>query len=245
MVQALDPDDVATWSDDVVALLNEHARDLAPDYEASDLHVPVDDSDVIAAMHGAPLRAYHCTRLLPSEVEAVLRDGLRALSQQHTDARIWSARDAGVLSTDEAARLVAGSVYAMRSEWPDDSLDGRTGAVYGVLGLRPFATQAHGLDRLLTLWGGEATYWHADAPLMARLRSIGTPSIVVLDLDLADDTRTRVGWSLANLLVGHLAGLDERGGSFRRDGSIPGGAVVGLWHPGSTEYDRFPDLPQG
>lgn len=96
---------------------------------------------------------------------------------------------------------------------------------------------------LLTMWGGEAVYMYAEPEAVPRLRGLGSPSIVVVDLPLsAAECHMYPGLSTA--LGAHLARLPGLGSSMHYMADVPASAVVYVWQPGRTEYDRFPDLPR-
>lgn len=234
---AVDPDDVDTWPGPLREALAPYAADVPADVATTDLDVPLDDADVTDLLSGRPLRAYHCTRLLPRETASVRRDGLRALSREHAEGRIAAAHAAGALTAEQAQTLTATTVYSV----DDHALRGRDGGVSLVLGLTMLHTHAHGLWRLLSCWGGEATYWYADGQA-ALLRTLGRPSIVSLDLHLTD-AKVHVWPSVGQVLASHLAGLDDRGGEARRLAPVNGADIVDIWQPGSPDYDRLANLP--
>lgn len=241
---AIDPDDLDTWPDALREALEPYAADVPIDTPTAELSVPLDDSYVTELLDGRPMRAYHCTRLLPHEVAGVRRDGLRALSRDHADGRIAAALDAGALSSADAARVLAATLYATDDgEW-GSATEHRDGRVFGVVGSTQFRERPHGFDSLLSTWGGEAVYFPSErTPLAATLRALGRPSVVVLDLDLHDGVRTDVGWTLADVLTAHVALLADRGGTFTRFGDVPRSQIVDIWQPGSPAYDRFVGLP--
>ncbi len=238
MTDAVDPDDVSTWPAALRDTLAEYVAGVDPaETSAVDLELPLTDQQVTALLGGRPLRTYHATRLLPHEVKSVRGDGLRALKPEHLERRIADALAAGAISTEEADRLRARTVYA------EGSKGTRSNQVCAVVGLTAFAEDWCGVWPLLSTWGGEAIYWHAEGETLARLRSLGAPSVVVLDLPLA-----AASWlmfpGLGKALAGHLARLLSRHADVFYRASVPASAVVTVWQPGAPEYDRFPDLPR-
>lgn len=238
MSDAVDPDDVRTWPPSLRHTLAECVADVDPaETYACDLEgLTMSDEQVTALLGGRPLRAYHATRLLPHEVESVRRDGLRALSPEHVEQRIAGALGSSAITTEEADRLRAGTVYAEGAE------DGRADQVCAVLGRIAFGENWQGVSRLLSCWGGEAIYWHANGDTLTMLKSLGSPSIVVLDLPL-----TAAPWlmfpGLGKSLAGHLGGLLSCGADVIYKADVPASAIVGIWQPGAPEYDRFTNLP--
>lgn len=223
---------------DAVDTLAEYVEDVDPaETFACDLRVPLSDVEVTALLGGRPLRTYHATRLLSHEVESVRSDGLRALTPEHVEHRIADALAVGAISTVEADRLGDHTVYVK-------GINGRrSDQVCALLGLIVFSEGSHGVRPLLSTWGGEALYWHANGETLARLRSLGAPSVVVLDLPL-----TAASWRMSNefgsALAGHLAGLLQCTADVFYYASVPASAVVSIWQPGAPDYDRFPDLPR-
>lgn len=238
MTDPVDPDDVSTWPRELRDTLAQFVAGVEPaETYASDLEMPLSDEQVIALLRGRPLRVYHATRLLPHEVESVQCDGLRALKPEHAERRIDGAVAAGAITVEEADCLRAQTVFAT-------GYDGvREGQVCAVLGQTAFSEDWRGVWALLTTWGGEAIYMHAEADTQARLRSLGAPSVVVLDLPLTE-ARWLMFPGLGNALAGHLAGLLSRGADVHYKASVPASAVIGIWQPGVSEYDRFPNLPR-
>ena len=118
----------------------------------------------------------------------------------------------------------------------------REGQVCAAAGLTAFDEDWRGIWPLLARWGGEAIYHHADAENRARLRTIGSPAIVVLDLPLTES------WlmfpSLANMLAGHFGAFSSPGADVVYQSDVPASAVVDVWQPGRPEYDRFVNLPR-
>ncbi|MDB5963496.1 MAG: hypothetical protein JWP59_4790 [Massilia sp.] len=229
---------MSTWPRPLRDALTVALAGVEPSTVGGDLRLPVSESEVTDLLGGEPLRTYHATRLLPHEVESVRREGLRALSPDHVERRITEAVAAGAITGSEAARMRAETVYATGFQGI------RTGQVCAVVGLTAFSEDWRGVWPLLTSWGGEAIYFHASPEGAARLRSaLGSPSIVVLDLqlDIAD-------WDmfpgLETVLGAHLAGLSGLGADMFYRADVSASAVVDIWQPGCSDYDRFPDLPR-
>ena len=86
MADAVDPDEACTWPAALCDALAEAVADVDPETAASDLEVPLSDTEVTALLDGRPLRVYHATRLLPHEIESVRGDGLHALTLSSSSA---------------------------------------------------------------------------------------------------------------------------------------------------------------
>lgn len=127
----------------------------------------------VAALDAALLRCamvgFHCTRLVPAEIDE-LREGRLVLPGPDVLARRVRARLAeGAFSADVAARLLAENEAACRY---------RAGRIWFCF--FPPREDAGGVARLFASWGGEALYVrHERDPETGRaLRSVGAPCVV-------------------------------------------------------------------
>ncbi len=102
---------------------------------------------------------------------------------------------------------------------------------------------ASGIKDLLGTWGGEALYWFADQANVAQLRSIGTPTVVVVRLQLSSAT-FRAFPSLGKILVAQAMGLTDSCGEVHYFADVPGSDILTIWNPSDREYARFPGLPR-
>lgn len=205
--------------------------------------LPVSDSDeerFLDSFGEAAVRAYHCTKLLTHEVAAINRDGLGPLSSHLVDARIAAAVAQGDLTADAAELLTTSSVFA------SDDADGRVGQVCLLLSRLAFDQEVAGLWRLLGLWGGEAIYWaNGDPgdPMFELLRSLGRPTIIVVDLEATPDVWLRhCRQGLLRLFTGRLLGLPRTIGEICVPHPVPPASVVDIWHPGHPEFDAHIEL---
>lgn len=115
------------------------------------------------------LEVLHYTRLLNSEREDILKDGLQPTSMSFLEARLTHAVREGFLNEDDKQLLLSRSPVAAQKQ--------RIGEVCFVTS--PLAHRNSGIAPLLEHWGGEMTYfWLKDGELKQRLRSIGRPSVV-------------------------------------------------------------------
>lgn len=237
MAGPVDPDDVVTWPQELHEALAPFTEGVAPETYADELGVTLSDERVTTLLGGRPLRTYHATRLLPHEVESVHRNGLVALTPGHAERRIVEAVSAGAVTPGDAERFRRQTVFATGYQGR------REDQVCAIAGSTAFGEDWRGVWPLLSTWGGEAIYMHADAGTRSRLRAVGQPAIVVLDLALTD-APWRMFPGLGTMLAAHLARLPSRGADVFYGASVPASAVVAVWQPGAPEYDRFPNLPQ-
>ena len=182
----MDLDDARTWPPAVRGFAEHWAGILIGSVcDASDLAVPPADRETFTTLIGdEPFRVYHCTRMLDEETADIRRDGMAPLSRALVTSRIQLACAAGYLTTSEASALLSGS--AIESAGTGE----RLGQVCAVAGRGIFDDDPVAVELLLSLWGGEAIYWaHERSRLGMRLRLLGRPSIVVLDIQLAAGSR--------------------------------------------------------
>ena len=159
----VDVDDLGTWPTDVTTLVQGYADTLREADEGEnrkDLVMTAGHLDVELErmLRSRRLRAYHCTRLLDHEAADVRARGLRPLNGQLVADRLQAAVDYGYLTAKQREVLDGESRLGPRAEGA---------AVHDQVCLVPstavFRYDAHGIDRLLATWGGEAIYWeHAD-----------------------------------------------------------------------------------
>ncbi len=240
--RVVDPDDPGTWPSAVRKLAERSAAVLDGSAScAADLPVPSEAAESFMELIGdGLLRAYHCTRLLAEEAADVRRRGLVPLSAALVESRVRAACGASYLTAAEAGALVSGSALAAGSE------RGRLAQVCAVAGRSLFDGDPGAAELLLSVWGGEAIYWaHERTALGARLRSLGTPSIVAVNLRLTAHTRAPKFFPpLARLLVGQLLGLPESWGDVFYFGPVAAEDIEAIWQPGYREYDRHEFLPR-
>lgn len=194
------------------------------------------EDDLRATFGGRKLLAYHCTRLLPHELDSIRVQGLRLLDKALVQDRIAAAIEHG-LSATARAHAETGNIYAIKN------LDHREHQVCFVIGRSTLDEHHSGCAPLLDHWGGEAIRGGpADSPALA---GVGTATIVVARLNLTSSWRRSVTFpSLAKIFVGTLLGTEDRGADvFYRD-PVPPQDVVDIWQPGHPEYDRHAQLPR-
>lgn len=215
-----DIDDPSTWPEELAAQVNELAdqiRMTTPDLSelsCSDLPLWGHEAGIRQLLNGCLLRAYHATRLLPHEADAVRAQGLRMLTTELVKDRLATAYQLGYITDVEHDKLLAGK--ALSSD--------RLGQVCFFLSTTTIIRDATGLHLLLSTWGGEGLYRqhaHSDNPLRDKLRSLGHPTIVVAQLDFTVPTKLLVFPSLANAFVGKTLGLTDVGGDIFYSAPIP------------------------
>lgn len=240
----VDIDDQSTWPDELAILINELADrtraangDLAQ-LGCSDLELWEHEQEVRALLESCLLRAYHATRLLAYEAEAITTDGMRPLDRALLHTRLSQAHARGHLSRDEHDVLAAEACI-------DKS---RTGRICLFLSRAPLLHRPHGFHRLLSTWGGESLYWsHADNDnaLRTRLRSLGQPTIIVTDLDLSVAADKHTIWpGSAPAFVGSALGLHDVGANINYFAPITPDHIAGFIRPGDPGYPTHSGLPQ-
>lgn len=241
--QVIDVDDPGTWPE----RLTERVHGLADQVRAttskpselpcSDLPVWEYEEEICRLLDGHLLRAYHATRLLPHEADAILAEGLRTLGSELVEDRLATAHRLGYLTDAEHDMLLEGRTLA----------NNRVNQVCLFLSAISITRDVHGLHRLLATWGGEGIYWgHADIgnTLGNRLRSLGLPTIVVTQLDLTVPTKVLVFPGIANAFVGAALRLTNVDGDIFYFAPVPPSGIERLIQPGDPDYPQHPDLPQ-
>lgn len=235
----IDLDTTATWPEATRRWAEEHADRLADSTEfLADLAISLEQEDEFRQTFGPrKLLAYHTTRLLPHEADAIRTGGLRLLNEQLVTDRIADAIAHGALPDATRRQAETGNVYAIRNK------EGRAGQICFVIGRTAFDEDAGGCDPLLRYWGGEAI--RGGPGEVPALATVGAPSIVVAKLNLTrryNDPYSRP--ELAKLFVGSLLGLDCRSADVHYPDSVPGRDILAIWQPDDPEYDRHAELPR-
>lgn len=181
MTVHIDLDAPDQWPAAVISAL----EDVRPIMRAWELDLPeeraADYDPAIAkleeALYGYSITGWHCTRLADEEIDNVRANGLDVLSADLVDRRISEQVLRG--------RLTAATGRSLISSHQANELN-RCGRIWFCF-YPPLAAGEHGLSRLLSYWGGEATNWaHEDnAAIASALRQLGTPCIVEAEVPLA------------------------------------------------------------
>lgn len=238
---AIDVDSPGTWPEATREWVSRWATQLAGTAQyTSDLSVRLleQEHELRATFREERLLAYHCTRLLPHEVETIRDEGLRPLDRTSLEERLTAAVEHG--SLPPAAREYAESqnIYSV------GNLAGRERQLCFVLGRAALDEDAVGCAPLLTYWGGEAMRGGpADAPPLA---GIGEPTIIVAQLDFATSPRrSRTHPGLGQLFVGTMVGTARACADVFYGDAVPPEDILAVWQPGNAEYDRHAELPRG
>jgi hypothetical protein len=235
----IDLDEGATWPEATRRWAHEHAGRLAGSTQwLADLAISLEQEDEFRQTFGArKLIAYHNTRLLPHEAQAIRAGGLRLLDEQLVRDRISNAVARGALSHAARREAETGNIYAIRN------VEGRASRICLVIGRSTFDEDPGGCDSLLRYWGGEAI--RGGPGEVPELATIGTPSIVVAQLGLTRRHDDPYSYPLlAKLFVGLLLRLEGCYGELHYAEPVAGADVLAIWQPGDREYDCHRELPQ-
>lgn len=135
------------------------------------------DDVITPAMREQRIRAWHYARLTERNI-ASMRSELEPASWELLRRRLDELVEDGDLSRYEADIIYDQSPFMTQH-------DIRLGQFWGTS--TPLVSTYHGVEPLLTSWGGESAYFHLrDLGIAEKLRSIGKPTIVELEVDLAD-----------------------------------------------------------
>jgi hypothetical protein len=196
------------------------------------------DPDVWSHIGERGVRAYHCTRLLPHEIDDVRHRGLVPLSHVLVDERIESAKRHGHLSHREAELCPSrwSTLRASQGEY-------RAGLVWAVAGRSILDREAQGLSGFLSSWGGESVF---GGPIdESAALAIGIPAVVVVTIRPADYVKLPgggVAWAFAAALSTD-ASPEWRGAEFSIRGPVR--EVTDVWTPGHSEYELHAAFPRG
>lgn len=203
-------DEPASWPQELRDLASEAAQyEGCQGISTVDLRPPLHLSERIRAVfcdHG--IVVHQCARLLDSEVADIRLNGLRAASTSLLSDKVESARGEGLLTDDQAERLLTTGVFTAHQQ-----REARTDEVCALTILRTLITDPNGTQPLLTYWGGEITYFwqtHAYPDLAEVLKKIGNPVLIEFqhrpcpsDLCLPE---------LANIVIGRYRNLNDCAG---------------------------------
>ncbi|MFI8358830.1 hypothetical protein ACIGD1_01490 [Streptomyces sp. NPDC085612] len=245
--EIVDIDDPGGWPADVREFVASLAGVVpARVRDGGDLPYEVDlaarDAELRMLLAGRWLRSFHATRLLPYEVEGVQASGLRRLTEALVEGRQDEALRRGEITQEEHAALRGSSVF----KW-DRWVGLRKGKVCLVANAQPLHEMAGNFVPLLANWGGEAQYMtNAWEQLdCERVKKLGTPSIVVALLDVADpEVAVGVGHELIYAFVASHLGMANVRSRIDFESDIPSSCIEGVWQPGSCGYDQFTRLPR-
>lgn len=211
----IDVDDPDSWPAPTRRCAAERAEQLEGTAEfTSDLAIRLieEEDDLRSTLGHRKLVAYHCTRLLLSELAAIRGGGLRLLEQAAVDERLATAIESRSLPPAARAYAQAHNVYAV------NTTARREHQICFVLGRSLLDA---GCTPLLMYWGGEAMRGGpGDAPPLAE---IGIPTIVVAQLDFNGSRQSVTRPALGKLFAGTLLGTQHHGANvfYRDPGGVP------------------------
>lgn len=245
----VDVDVRATWPRPLAELVNRLTDDArrsghAPEHY-QDLDILAYEDSALTHLEGHLVRARHHTRLLGYEKDAIRAQGLRLLDARLVNDRLDQAHAFGHLTEveHETLRTVNETVPGHHG------LGKREDQVCLTLSAAPQTHHINGIHRLLTYWGGEAIYWqHCEGSpdLAAKLRGLGTPSVVTALLDLTPPGQKRhsIFPSVIHVLTGKALGHEPADADVFYRSPIPPQWIESIVSPGDAAYDRFPELPR-
>jgi hypothetical protein len=225
-----DPDDEATWP----AGLRDYLLQLplGGSSYTSDLHLdPEVEQRFRDILAGAKCRVYHCTRLLPHELEWVKAEGLIPLTQELIARRIRVLEEVGGMT--DAIGAAARGQSDQAAYWRGS----REGQVCLILGSRIFSAEPNGAAPLLQGWGGEAVYRNIAGDELTV--SPGTPTIVVAAVDFNVEPRPLCFPDACNVFVGLLHELEGPWSDVHLHRGVPPEDILDIWQPGDRSYDRW------
>ncbi len=180
-------DNETTWPSDVLEYI-EHHHDLFQAWElikcgVRNLTVNVPQYDV--AIYGLrdilkkySLHGYHCTRLIESEAQCIMSNGLQLPNERLLHDRIRQIEQSGVIDPKIADRL--------RKEKQATEIY-RTDMIWFCF-YPPRLAGQRGIERFFRNWGGEALYnSHEDDALTGPvLKGLGTPCLFEVKVPIVD-----------------------------------------------------------
>ena len=208
-----------------------------------DLRPPLHLSDRIRAVlrsHG--IMVYQCARLVDFEITDIRQSGLRAASPSLLSDKVQAALGEGLLTEDQAERLLTTGVFADRQQ-----REARIDEVCALTILRTLTVDPDGTQPLLTCWGGEMTYFwqtHIFPDLAEVLKRIGNP--VLIEFQHRPGRSDRYSPDLANIVIGRYRNLDDCAGEVHirveRGERIP---IVDVWHRDDARWPRIHPADEG
>lgn len=221
-------DEPASWPQELRDLACEAAQhEGCQGSYTGDMRPPIHLADRIrAVLRDYGIVVYQCARLLDSEVADIRLNGLRAASMSLLSDKVKAARGEGLLTDDQAERLLASGVFTA-----DQQREARTDEICALTILRTLTIDPNGTRPLLTYWGGEITYFwqtrtHPD--LAEVLQKIGHP--VLIEFQHRPRPADHYWPDLANIAIGRYRNLDDCAGEVhirvQRGDRIP---VLDVW----------------
>ncbi len=242
MTLPIDVDDKKTWPSQIVDIVEKWADQLRGTTKyTSDLALPLEYEDEFRELlSGRLLRAYHCTRFLPHELQMVKEAGLRALTADLVFDRIKSAQDEGVIGTVDSKELHTSHAFAMGDQ------QYRENQVCFILSKNMFLYNIHGCEPLLKAWGGEGIYRYSRKPsILMHLNELSKPTVVVAHINLSGKySPHRVYPALHKVFVGADLSFSDLGADVFYKVPVPPEYIERILQSGMPEYDLLGDLPK-
>lgn len=228
-----------TWPPDVAELVESwHDQVVARDDFAMDLRLLEAEPELLAMLSGQRVRAYHCTRLFPYEMEQVRREGLRPFTRALFDEKLDRALRLGALTDTEHAGLRSGHLGVAEPR----RAKGRQGVVSLSLGVAVLDCLS-GVERLLSRWGGEGIHFSAVGDQEPALQALGQPVVMVCAIEVGAASPTRVFPALPVALLRVRRGLVAKADFFVGRTVTPDEIEL-VAGPGHEIYDAHPELPR-
>lgn len=193
------------------------------------------------AFEGAAVRAFHATRLLPHEIEAIRDSGLRMLTEDLVLSRIREAATAGFLDAHLVKELESGHVFATRE------FENRENQICFFLSTSVLEHRPGSVRNLMRYWGGEALSFSKRSSVFEQhLERLGVPAVVIADLDLTASPNEihRVWPGLLRAFAGRYVGERLAGASVHYGHDVDASRIADVWTPGHPRYDQFKELPR-
>jgi hypothetical protein len=242
-VPPLDIDDPATWPDELreLALMHAgHAADYGTDPPSNALAEA--ESHFRGLVGDRGVLAFHCTRLLDHEREAIWSGGLQRLGSALVRARINRAYERGAISADDHRRVSATNSYAHDAP---RLREGRERQICFVIGRSGFDADPGGCEPLLGAWGGEAI--RGGAGTEGALHC-GTPAIVVARIARVAESPTDLMFPRLGVLLVRRCLREHPRSRYadyvHRSSDVPAADILDVWQPGHPHYDRHEELPR-
>ena len=136
--------------------------------------------------------SWHYSRLLPFELAELKKHGVSVTGVDHMKQRIFELVKRGYLTRLEESKILNSSPLNN-----NEQLHARSGKFWMTASRLPPTDS--GVELLLGNWGGEVVYfWQSDPAIIAKLRQIGSPTVIELCVPLA---KTRHVYNAARAMV--------------------------------------------
>jgi hypothetical protein len=235
----IDIDDISTWPQSILDRTKQWAKKYRGSTKyASDLPIPLElESEFRELLGENLLRAYHCTRLLPHEVQLIKLNGLRMLSMGLIQDRIQAAQKANAISEEEAQLISKSNVFCTGEQ------KHRENQVCLVLSKTVFKNHPSDCEPLLTNWGGEGIYNTSNSKSLSdRVCSLGKPTIVVALINPNEPLHAFP--SLHKVFLGAALGFKDIAADIFYRASISPNHIEHFLQPGDNTYRSLGRLPQ-